>query len=198
MRFHRTSLRRQVIEALARAFEAHDTSLREHNRRVGEWAYRIALELGLSEGEAQLIRDAGYLCDIGKIPLSEEILNKPGPLTLEEEEQVRAHPRRGAGILGAVDLLQPLSILVLYHHERWDGSGYPLGLRGEEIPLGSRILAVCDAFDSLCSPRPYRPAYSVEEALSILQRESGRAYDPQVVAALERLVRLRNLTTTRL
>ncbi len=172
-----------TIEALALAIGAKDQTSQTHIRRVQAYAAGVARALGMSENDIHGVKTAALLHDIGKLAVPEHILSKPGPLTQEEFEKIRIHPQIGADIIGAVPFPYPVAPLILSHHERWDGKGYPHGLGGEEIPLGARILAIVDYFDALTSERPYHKAMTHEAALGLLQQESGRALDPQVVDA---------------
>ena len=142
------------------------------------YATGVARALGMSEDEIQAVSTAALLHDIGKLAVPEHILAKPGPLTPEEFQKVRIHPQVGADIIASVPFPYPVAPLILSHHERWDGRGYPSGLKGEEIPLGARILCVVDYFDALTSDRPYHKAIGNEAALAILQQEAGKALDP--------------------
>ena len=135
----------------------------------------------MPEQEIQGVKTAALLHDIGKLAVPEHILSKPGPLTQEEFQKIRIHPQVGAEIISAVPFPYPVAPLILSHHERWDGRGYPQGLKGEDIPLGARILSVVDYFDALTSDRPYHRAMDHEAALSLLEQESGKALDPKVV-----------------
>ncbi len=171
-----------TIEALALAIDAKDQTAQSHIRRVQVYATGIARGLGMSDTEIQGVKTAALLHDIGKLAVPEHILSKPGPLTQEEFQKIRVHPQVGAEIISAVPFPYPVAPLILSHHERWDGKGYPQGLKGEEIPLGARILSVVDYFDALTSDRPYHKAMTHTAALSLLQQEAGRALDPTVVA----------------
>ena len=135
----------------------------------------------MSDNEIQGVKTAALLHDIGKLAVPEHILSKPGPLTQEEFQKIRIHPQVGAEIISGVPFPYPVAPLILSHHERWDGKGYPAGLKGEEIPLGARILSVVDYFDALMSERPYHKAMSFEAAVGLLRQESGKALDPRVV-----------------
>ena len=128
------------------------------------------------------MKTAALLHDIGKLAVPEHILSKPGPLTPEEFQKIRAHPKVGADIVSSVPFPYPVAPLILSHHERWDGKGYPAGLKGEEIPLGARILSVVDYFDALMAERPYHKAMSFDAAIGLLQQEAGKGLDPAVVA----------------
>jgi diguanylate cyclase (GGDEF)-like protein/putative nucleotidyltransferase with HDIG domain len=171
-----------TIEALALAIDAKDQTSQLHIRRVQLYAAALARGLGMSENEIQGVKTAALLHDIGKLAVPEHILSKPGPLTPEEFQKIRAHPKVGADIVSSVPFPYPVAPLILSHHERWDGKGYPAGLKGEEIPLGARILSVVDYFDALMAERPYHKAMSSEAAIALLQQEAGRGLDPQVVA----------------
>ena len=133
-------------------------------------------------------KTAALLHDIGKLAVPEHILAKPGPLTPDEFQKVRMHPQIGADIIGAVPFPYPVAPLVLAHHERWDGRGYPMGLHGEQIPLGARILCLVDYFDALTSDRPYHKPLSVEAAAAVIQEEAGKALDPRAVEAFLRIL----------
>jgi diguanylate cyclase (GGDEF)-like protein/putative nucleotidyltransferase with HDIG domain len=170
-----------TIEALALAIDAKDQTAQSHIRRVQVYATGIAKGLGMSETEIQGVKTAALLHDIGKLAVPEHILSKPGPLTQEEFQKIRVHPQVGAEIISAVPFPYPVAPLILSHHERWDGKGYPQGLRGDEIPLGARILSVVDYFDALTSDRPYHKAMTHDAAVALLQQEAGRALDPTVV-----------------
>ena len=176
-----------VITALASAIDARDSYTHGHSHRVTEYAVLIAEEMGLPPEEVDIIRNASILHDVGKIGIKEEILKKPGKLTEEETREMQYHPFIGARILQSVKLLEPVLPLVYHHQEKYDGTGYPEGLKGEEIPLGARIIAVCDAFEAMTSDRPYRKALPVERALQELRNEAGRQFDPQVVEVFFRL-----------
>jgi diguanylate cyclase (GGDEF)-like protein/putative nucleotidyltransferase with HDIG domain len=170
-----------TIEALALAIDAKDHTAQSHIRRVQVYAAGLARTLGMSANEIQGVKTAALLHDIGKLAVPEHILSKPGPLTQEEFQKIRIHPQVGAEIISGVPFPYPVAPLILSHHERWDGKGYPAGLKGDEIPLGARILSVVDYFDALMSERPYHKAMSFEAAIGLLQQESGKALDPRVV-----------------
>jgi diguanylate cyclase (GGDEF)-like protein/putative nucleotidyltransferase with HDIG domain len=170
-----------TIEALALAIDAKDQTGQSHIRRVQVYAAGVARELGLSDNEIQGVKTAALLHDIGKLAVPEHILSKPGPLTQEEFQKIRIHPQVGAEIISGVPFPYPVAPLILSHHERWDGKGYPGGLKAEQIPLGARVLSVVDYFDALTSDRPYHRAMSFEAAIALLKQESGKALDPRVV-----------------
>ena len=170
-----------TIEALALAIDAKDQTAQSHIRRVQVYAAGLAGALAMPHNEIQGVKTAALLHDIGKLAVPEHILSKPGPLTQEEFQKIRIHPQVGAEIISGVPFPYPVAPLILSHHERWDGKGYPAGLKGEDIPLGARILSVVDYFDALMSERPYHRAMSLEAAIGLLKQESGRALDPRVV-----------------
>ncbi len=179
----------RTIETLALAIEAKDQTTHEHLRRVQHYAIEIGKEMGLAGAELNALRAASLLHDIGKLAVPEHILTKPGKLTPQEFEKMKIHPLVGAEILERVNFPYPVVPIVRAHHERWDGNGYPLGLAGEEIPLGARILSAVDCLDALASDRQYRRALPLDEAMAIVVRESGKGYDPRVVEILERRYR---------
>jgi diguanylate cyclase (GGDEF)-like protein/putative nucleotidyltransferase with HDIG domain len=170
-----------TVEALALAIDAKDQTATSHIRRVQRYAAAVAQAIGMSPDEVQGVRMAALLHDIGKLAVPEHILSKPGPLTEEEFLKVQIHPQIGAEIIAAVPFPYPVAPLILAHHERWDGKGYPNGLEGEQIPLGARILSVVDHFDALTSDRPYHAAISDTEAVAIIRGEASSALDPAVV-----------------
>ncbi len=177
-----------TIEALALAIDAKDQTAQNHIRRVQVYAAGLARALGMNDNEIQGVKTAALLHDIGKLAVPEHILSKPGPLTQEEFQKIRIHPQIGAEIIGAVPFPYPVAPLILSHHERWDGKGYPAGLKGDEIPLGARILSIVDYFDALTSDRPYHKAMSEEAALALLQQEATKALDPTVVEMFVRIL----------
>jgi diguanylate cyclase (GGDEF)-like protein/putative nucleotidyltransferase with HDIG domain len=170
-----------TIEALALAIDAKDQTAQSHIRRVQVYAAGLARALGMPDNEIQGVKTAALLHDIGKLAVPEHILSKPGPLTQEEFQKIRIHPQVGAEIISGVPFPYPVAPLILSHHERWDGKGYPVGLKADEIPLGARILSVVDYFDALMSERPYHKAMSLDAAMGLLRQESGKALDPRVV-----------------
>jgi diguanylate cyclase (GGDEF)-like protein/putative nucleotidyltransferase with HDIG domain len=180
------ALHLRTIEALSLAIEAKDHTTHDHLRRVQTYAVQIGKELGLNEVELNAIRAASLLHDIGKLAVPEHILSKPGRLTPEEFEKMKIHPIVGSEILKRVQFPYPVVPIVRSHHEKWDGSGYPDGLKGEEIPIGARILSVVDCFDALTSERPYRRAMSPEDAIAYLKSEIGRSFDPRPLECIVR------------
>ena len=188
------SLHLRTIEALALAIEAKDHTTHDHLRRVRVYAVEVAKELGVTDDEMQALHAAALLHDIGKLAVPEHIISKPGRLTLEEFEKMKIHPVVGAEILERVRFPYPVVPIVRAHHEKWDGSGYPLGLRGQEIPIGARILSAVDYLDALASDRQYRRALPLEEVMQRLAAESGKSFDPKVVDILrKRYVNLEKL-----
>jgi diguanylate cyclase (GGDEF)-like protein len=171
-----------TVEALARAIDAKDHAAQTHIRRVQTFAAGLARAVNLSASEIQGIKTAALLHDVGKLAVPEHILSKPGPLTEEEFQKVRIHPQVGAEIIAAVPFPYPVAPLILSHHERWDGKGYPQGLAGEAIPIGARILTIVDYYDAVTTERPYHKALSHESAVGLLHHEAGRALDPRLVA----------------
>jgi HD-GYP domain-containing protein (c-di-GMP phosphodiesterase class II) len=160
-----------------------------HATRLAEWAVRVGENLGIDEIELRDIEAASLLHDIGKIGLPDSILLKPGRLTPEEYAITKKHPEYGWAILRSVPGFERASLLVLHHHERYDGKGYPAGLVGEEIPLGSRIVAIVDAFDAMLSSRAYRDALPVEEAVGRLVVDTGKQFDPKIAPLFIELAR---------
>ncbi len=180
-----------TIRALASAIDARDPTTHRHSQAVTELSVALAEALGLSEEEVNTIRYAAILHDIGKIGISEAILFKPGPLTPQERAIVEAHPLVGASILSGIPYLEPLIPLILRHHERYDGTGYPDGLRygDPRFPLGAQILAIADAFDALTTERPYHRGLSIDEACSFLLQQAGKAFHPELVRTFVRMIR---------
>ncbi|MGI1659211.1 MAG: HD-GYP domain-containing protein [Desulfitobacterium sp.] len=181
-----------TVEALVTALEAKDSYTSGHSSRVAEWSVKIAEELKLAEDRVEFIKYAGVLHDVGKIGVSEDILNKSGKLTEAEWEIIRNHSAIGEQIVRSIDFLFDVSTTVRSHHERFDGNGYPDGIKGEEIPLESRIIAVADAYDAMTSSRSYREPLSPDEALTELRRASGSQLDPDVVTAFDSIVQREN------
>ncbi|MDX6491732.1 MAG: hypothetical protein QOD43_1977 [Gaiellaceae bacterium] len=169
-----------MLSMLSRAIEARDPYTRGHSTRVTELAEAVAQRLGWSEERIASLRVGGPLHDIGKLAVSDEVLCKEGRLDDDELAQIREHPKIGAKLLLRVTSLREAIPYVLYHHERWDGTGYPSGKAGEEIPVEARVLAIADAFDAMTSDRPYRSALSREEALAEVERCAGTQFDPKI------------------
>jgi two-component system response regulator RpfG len=179
---------RETLARLARAIEYRDAGTSAYLERMARVAGLVAEGLGLPEDEVHTIELAAPLHDIGKIAIPDAILLKPGPLEPHEQEQMRRHPRIGHQLLADSHnrFIQTSATIALSHHERYDGSGYPDGLRGEEIPLAARIVTVADVFDALISPRPYKSAWTIEAALAYLDEQRGALFDPACVDVLLR------------
>jgi putative nucleotidyltransferase with HDIG domain len=167
--------------ALSRAIETRDPHSAGHAARVGVMAEVVAERLGWDEANVELLRMGAALHDVGKLRVSERILRKPGPLDADELAEMRRHPEEGALMVAKVRSLRLVVPAVLYHHERWDGSGYPVGIEGEGIPPEARVLAVVDAFDAMTSDRPYRRAMTERLAVAELERCTSMQFDPEVV-----------------
>jgi putative nucleotidyltransferase with HDIG domain len=180
------ALHRRTIETLAIAIEAKDQTTAEHLERVEIYALEVGKELGLSSIELEALRASALLHDIGKLGVPEYIISKPGKLTPEEFEKMKTHTVVGAEIVERIQFPYPVAPIVRSHHERWNGTGYPDGLAGEQIPIGARILGAVDCLDALASDRQYRRALPLEEAIKVVQAESGKSYDPRVVEVLSR------------
>jgi putative two-component system response regulator len=180
----------EVLERLAQAAEFRDAGTGAHVSRIGVLAGQLALELGMSDDEAELLRHAAPLHDVGKVGIPDRILLKPGALEPDEWLVMQSHTLIGARILSGSDsrVVQLAEEIALTHHERWDGGGYPNRLRGEQIPLSGRIVAVVDVFDALRSERPYKPAWSLDDTLAELARQRGRHFDPRVLDAFLAIV----------
>jgi diguanylate cyclase (GGDEF)-like protein/putative nucleotidyltransferase with HDIG domain len=183
------SLHLRTIEALAMAIDAKDQTTHDHLQRVRVYAREIAKELNVSELEIEAIQAAAILHDVGKLAVPEHIISKPGKLTPEEFEKMKIHPVVGAEILERVQFPYPVVPIVRSHHEKWDGTGYPDGLAGEAIPIGARILAAVDCLDALASDRQYRKAVPLDHAMEMVTEQSGRSFDPNIVAILQRRYR---------
>ena len=179
----------RTIEALALAIEAKDHTTHDHLQRVRVYAIEVAKELNIDAEEMEALQAAALLHDIGKLAVPEHIISKPGRLTPEEFEKMKIHPIVGGEILERVRFPYPVVPIVKAHHEKWDGSGYPSGLKGEEIPIGARILSAVDYLDALASDRQYRRAVPLEEAMLRLVAESGKSFDPRVVDVLKKRYR---------
>lgn len=172
-----------TVRALSNAVEARDAYTGKHAERVAAYGIEIQRALGINRPDAPEIEFGFLLHDIGKVAIPDAILYKPGALTAEEREQMARHPEIGAEIVDGIEFLQEAAKVVRSHHERWDGSGYPDGLQGEEIPIAARVFAVADVFDALTTDRPYRPALGLDQAREMIVGESGSHFDPNVVRA---------------
>ena len=175
-----------TVEALANAIEARDSYTRGHTERVYALSRAIAEELGWTADQLGDLKIGALLHDIGKIGVPDSILNKPGPLTPKELEIMKRHPEAGARMVDSIPFLKPAIPYILYHHERHDGSGYPLGLKGENIPLQGRLLAVVDTMDAITSDRPYRKSRSLDVAMREIMSNSGSQFHPEVIEACHR------------
>lgn len=180
----------ELIQRLAQAVESRDVETGEHIYRIGLLSHRLAVAVGWPARRAEMLKYASVAHDVGKIGIPDSILLKAGALDSEEWERMKSHTRIGAEILGGSPnpLLQMAETIALTHHERWDGSGYPQGLRGEEIPIEGRICALVDVYDALLSPRAYKEAWSLDDVLAEITRGSGTHFDPELVAAFLRIV----------
>jgi putative two-component system response regulator len=177
-----------VVFSMARWVEVKDPYTEGHLRRIAGYSEQTAIALGLPPEQALVVRHAGVLHDIGKIGVREELLRKPGRLTPDEEAELRKHAEYGAAIVAPMGVAGDVAPIILAHHEHWDGRGYPSGLKGEQIPLGARIIAVVDAYDAMTSDRPYRKSLGVEEAVRRLTAGTGTQWDPHVVATFLELL----------
>lgn len=183
------ALRNSFVCALNQLLDLKDLNTGIHSTRLAEWALHVAGELGLDQNSYSDIEVAALLHDIGKIGIPDAVLNKPSRLTEEEYEWMKKHPEYGWSVLRQVPGFERVSLLILHHHEGFDGKGYPGGLQGEEIPMGSRIVSVIDAFDAMVSSRPYREGLPFEEAERRLLEASGTQFDPAVVKCFLPLAR---------
>ncbi len=174
----------EIIDCLVAALEAKDPYTKGHSTRVADLAYQLGQRAGLREEALEDLHLAAHLHDIGKIGIPDGILNKNGPLAPEELAVIRQHPLIGYQILSRSSQLKQLAEIILYHHERWDGRGYPAGLRGEAIPFSSRIITVCDAIDAMSAARPYREALTAAECWRELRVNRGRQFDPALIELL--------------
>jgi putative two-component system response regulator len=170
-----------TIDGLSHALDLRDRETEGHSRRVTEVTVKLAQALRFREEEITHIRRGSLMHDIGKIGIPDAILHKPEPLTGEEWVVMRKHPQFAYDMLSTIEYLRPALIIPYSHHEKWDGSGYPRGLKGEEIPMSARLFAIADVWDALTSDRPYRPAWTEEDARTYIREQSGKHFDPQVV-----------------
>ena len=169
-----------MLAALSHALDARDPATRGHGVRVAALAEPIAVRLGWSSSRIEALRLGGRLHDVGKLAISPRVLNKPGPLDEPELRVVRMHPLVGARLVGAAGIARDTLPYVLYHHERWEGGGYPTGRAGDDIPVEARVLAVADAFDAMTTTRPYREAVTADDALEEVERCAGTQFDPAI------------------
>jgi putative nucleotidyltransferase with HDIG domain len=177
-----------MLDGWIRILSLRDSETEEHTRRVCDITLKIAHAIGCSEKDLVHLRRGALLHDIGKIGVPDSILHKTGPLNDEEWKIMRQHPVYAFQLLSAIPNLRPTVDIPYCHHEKWDGNGYPRGLKGEDIPLSARIFSVADVWDALTSYRPYRPAWSEEKALAYMVEEAGKSFDPRVVKVFLRSV----------
>jgi putative nucleotidyltransferase with HDIG domain len=178
----------EILEAVSLMVEVNDPYTSGHSEGVTNYALAIAKRIGIANSEIETLRVAGLLHDIGKIGIPSAVLNKPAPLTSAEWAMIKAHPDTSARIVEKIEAFKEAIPLIRHHHEWYNGLGYPSGLREEEIPLGSRILAVADGLEAMTSDRPYRQAMSLEKTLSILKGGAGEQWDPQIVKITQEVV----------
>ncbi|MEM7816645.1 MAG: diguanylate cyclase [Candidatus Aenigmatarchaeota archaeon] len=179
----------EAIFAFARAIKTKDQYTGEHVENTVYYATEVARELNLSEEEIEYVKQAAILHDLGKIGISEKILLKKEKLTKKEFEEIKKHPEIGADILRPIQFLDGIIPLIFYHHERWDGKGYPTGIKGDDIPIGARIIALADVYQALTTDRPYRKAYPKSKAIEIIKKGSGTQFDPKVVDAFLKVLK---------
>jgi HD-GYP domain-containing protein (c-di-GMP phosphodiesterase class II) len=176
-----------TLEGWSRALDLRDKETEGHTQRVTDMTLRLARAMSVGEADLLHIQRGALLHDMGKMGIPDSILLKPGPLTEEEWEIMRKHPTYAYELLSPIEFLRPALDIPYCHHEKWDGTGYPRGLKGEQIPLAARIFAVVDVYDALSSDRPYRPACPEEKVREYIRRESGTHFDPRVVDAFLRM-----------
>jgi len=171
-----------VVAALANAVEAKDEQTEHHCERLALFAGRLGMRIGLDRAELDAVTFGALLHDVGKIGVPDHVLTKPGPLDDDEWELIRRHPEIGERICAPLRSFAAFGPIIRHHHERWDGQGYPEGMRGEQIPIGARIVGLVDAFDAITHDRPYRPARTLDQALEELAGHGGRQFDPDLTA----------------
>jgi len=176
-----------LLDGLISALDMRDTETKWHSRRVGLFARRLAVEMGITGKALDDIERGAILHDVGKIGVRDSVLQKPGPLNASEWVEMKRHPALGYAVLKDMDFLERARLIPLHHQEKWDGSGYPAGLRGEQIDIGARIFAVVDTLDAITSNRPYRKARGYDAARDEIETCSGSQFDPKVVAAFLRV-----------
>lgn len=172
-----------TLEALASALDAREHDTDRHSNRVADLAVRIGRQMGLTDHEIRRLREAARLHDVGKIGIPDQVLFKQGSFDADERQRMQDHAKIGSRIVGQLPSLREAAALILCHHERFDGTGYPMGLAGEAIPMGARVFAVADVYDALTNDRPYRLAMSHDEAMRMIYEQNGLAFDPTVVVA---------------
>lgn len=177
----RKTVLHDLVECLVETIEIKDHYTSGHSQRVGDMSYMLAKSIGIRGSKLEQIHIAAHLHDIGKIGVPDNILNKEGKLTESEFSYIKEHPKKGYDILVHSKSLKSLAKLVLCHHERWDGRGYPNGIRGDEIPIGARIIAICDSIDAMLSDRPYRTGMSIEQCREELELGKNSRYDEDIV-----------------
>jgi putative nucleotidyltransferase with HDIG domain len=191
----------ETIAALAASIDAKDHYTHGHSQKVMEYSVEIAKEMGLSEEEITNIKFAGLLHDVGKIGIDDSILKKETALTPEERKEIEKHPVYGYKIVEKIEFLKKARKYIYHHHERWDGKGYPEGLKGENIPLGARIISVADTYDAMTSSRSYRKALPEYIAIEEIKEHSGSQFDPQIVKVflkiIERKIRINKMKILR-
>jgi putative nucleotidyltransferase with HDIG domain len=178
------------LQMMAQAVDLKDPYTSNHSQRVSRYAVRLARAMGVPEQEVERIRIGGLMHDLGKIGVSGHIIRKPGKLTQDEQDKMREHSKVSADIITHLEILGESADMVRHHHENYDGTGYPDGLKGEAIPLGSRIIFVADAYDALVTDRPYRKGATREEALAVIRANAGTQFDASVVNTMERIADL--------
>jgi uncharacterized domain HDIG len=183
------SIEDATINGWARAMQLRDGETEEHNERVAELTVRLARKLGVPEDEIVHIRHGALLHDIGKIGIPDAILHKPGPLTDDERAEMKKHPELARQMLEGLDFLKPAISIPYCHHEKWDGTGYPQRLAGENIPLQARIFTLADVYDALVVDRPYRKAWPWEQAIAYIESEAGKQFDPRLVPIFVKMIR---------
>ncbi|MCM8781795.1 MAG: HD domain-containing protein [Candidatus Omnitrophica bacterium] len=171
----------KTISALAKTIELKSHYTGEHEAKTVYYAVNLAKALGLSEKEVEMVKEAAMLHDLGKIVISKKILLKKGKLTKKEYEEIKRHPLIAADIVKPVQIFNHIIPLILYHHERWDGKGYPYGLKRNQIPIGAQVVSIADEYQALISNRPYRKAYLRDEAIKIIKSEAGTKFNPKIV-----------------
>jgi len=173
----------RIVQTMVRSLEAKDSYTRGHSDRVSEYTERIALEMGFSASEAELLKKAAQLHDVGKLGIRENVLNKKGPLSEDERDLIHRHPVVGEEILRPIFLDQEMLSVIRSHHERYDGKGYPDGLKGDEISTPAQIVCVADAYDAMTSDRAYRFTLSMQEGITRLKKGAGTQFNPKIVDA---------------